>query len=63
MTTQVTVYPKDPTVQQTAEIFQCTPKTIYDRIKDGTLESYLIGNMRRIRRESIEAVRNRNNNA
>lgn len=48
---------KDPTVKQAADFFQTTPKTIYQRIKDGTLESYVFGNMRRIKHESIERVR------
>lgn len=48
---------QDPTVKQAADFFQTTPKTIYQRIKDGTLESYVFGNMRRIKHESIEHVR------
>lgn len=50
-------YSIDPTVPQTAKIFQTTPKTIYARIKDGTLESYLFGRSRRVKAKSIARAR------
>ena len=49
---------KDLTVEQAAEYFQVTRKTIYERMNDGSLESYCFGRSRRIKIESIEQVRN-----
>ena len=57
-TNQVINIDQDPTVAQTAEYFQVTPKTIYQRLHDGSLQSYKLGNVTRIKRESIEQVRN-----
>ena len=57
MPTQNTTVLIDQTVKQTADIFQTTPKTIYARIKDGTLESYMFGRSRRVKAKSIERVR------
>lgn len=51
---------RDPTVAQTAEYFQVSKKTIYQRLRDGSLQSYKLGNVTRIKRESIERVRNGN---
>ena len=57
MPTQTITTSIDPTVPQTAKIFQTTPKTIYARIKDGTLESYLFGRSRRVKSKSIARAR------
>ena len=51
---------RDPTVAQTAEYFQVSKKTIYQRLRDGSLQAYKLGNATRIKRESIERVRNGN---
>lgn len=47
----------DPTVKQTAITFQVTEKTVYSWLKEGILESYLIGRTRRVKSKSIARAR------
>ncbi len=47
----------DLTVKQTANFFQVSRVTIHRMLNRGELDSYKFGNSRRIRKESIERVR------
>lgn len=40
------------------EIFGCTRQTVYDMIKEGELEAYRLRYAFRIKRETVEALRN-----
>jgi excisionase family DNA binding protein len=42
------------TVQQTAEILQCRPATIYHLIREGDLPAFRVGRMYRLSRTALE---------
>jgi excisionase family DNA binding protein len=52
---------QDPTVQQTCQILQVSNATIWRLQKKGVLEGYNVGKSRRIKLESIQALRGDNN--
>lgn len=54
-------YLQDPTISQTAQIIQASSATVWRLCKKGLLKKYRIGGGARIRRESIEALRDGEN--
>lgn len=49
---------QDPTIKQTGQMLQLSDASIWRLCKKGLLEKYKAGNSARIKRESIEALRN-----
>ena len=47
----------DYRVKEAAQVLRIHEKTVYALIAKGALHSYKIGRSRRIRRESVEAIR------
>jgi excisionase family DNA binding protein len=49
---------RDPTPEQTCDIFQISRPTFYRLVKKGKLDVYKVGNGTRVKRESINSLRN-----
>lgn len=47
----------DPTVSQTSVELGISVATVWRRIADGTLETYKIGRLRRVKRASLDRLR------
>ena len=49
---------QDPTIAQAMQILQISEATLWRLCKRGELSKYKVGGLARIKRESIEALRN-----
>lgn len=49
--------PPDLTVKETCEVLRVTAPTVYNMLRQGRLESYMVGRARRITHESVQRLR------